>query len=54
MKYTRPTYEMQEIEAKDIITVSSTSVQIEDAGEGTVNDITGKKGVVTSFFDWIS
>ncbi|MBQ3588990.1 MAG: hypothetical protein II980_00925 [Clostridia bacterium] len=52
MKYTKPTYEKQELESKDIITVSS--VQIEDAGEGQVNDISGKKGVMTSFFDWIS
>ena len=49
MKYIKPTYEKENIESKDVITVS-----IESAGEATVGKVTGEKGIFSSFFEWIS
>lgn len=45
-KYIAPSYEVQNVETNDIILASA----IKDAGEGTVGDITGSKGVFESSF----
>lgn len=45
-KYVTPLYEAQIVETKDIILAS----EIKDAGEATVGEITGKKGVFESLF----
>lgn len=55
MKYTRPTYERIEIKSQDVLTASTeNSAGIQGAGEATLNDITGKKGIVETLFDWIA
>ena len=55
MKYTKPTYERIEIKSQDVLTASTeNSAGIQGAGEATLNDITGKKGIVETLFDWIA
>lgn len=53
MKYTKPTYEIKEAESKDVITLSFL-LEIEDAGEGSLGNINGEKGIFSSMYDWIS
>ena len=44
-KYIRPSCEIEKLETTDVIMAS-----IQDAGEGTVGTVTGKKGVFESAF----
>lgn len=47
-KYIEPAYEVDCLETADIILASIT---IEDLGEATIGNITGKKGVATMDFN---
>ena len=53
MKYTKPAYEIKEAESKDVITLSF-FIGLEDAGEDTLGNINGEKGIFSSMYDWIS
>ena len=48
MRYTKPIFEKEEIELKDVILASN---KIVNAGEGTLGNISGDKGVVQTPFE---
>ncbi len=51
MKYEKPTYECELIELSDIVLTSANGIV--SAGEGTVGNITGEKGVFEALFERI-
>ena len=48
-EYIKPTYEMEGIETEDVVLAS----RIRDAGEGTVGNISGEKGILDTLFESI-